>query len=249
VSTDSNRSLKPEARSPGGSARGRGWTRFLFYRKEVLKTTWALRLLGLACLVALPWLTRGFWAGAVGRGLVCDEQQPVGAAVGAVIVENFDVNYLVFERAGDLRRNGLTAPIIVPVQASPASAEPNLVSAGIVEVMARIARVGELTMVPVRETEPISLNTAYQVRDFLRKNGIQSVLVLAPALRSRRSSLIYGTVLGPAGISMRCSPVFGGQTPETWLDTWHGVELVLEQYLKLEYYRFFILPRARATSG
>jgi len=189
------------------------------------------------------------WAQAAARGLVCEEQRVGGAQVEAIVVENFDVDYLVFERAGDLRREGLTARIIVPVEASADSTDPNLVSAEIVKVLARVARVGDLTMVPVRQTEPISLNTAYGVRDFLRQQGIQSVLVVAPALRSQRSSLIYGTVLGPFGIAMRCVPVFGQQTPETWLDTWHGVEQVLEQYIKLEYYRLFILPRARDTSG
>ena len=29
----------------------------------------------------------------------------------------------------------------------------------------------EMTMMPVRETEPISLNTAYQVSDFLQRRG------------------------------------------------------------------------------
>jgi hypothetical protein len=227
----------------------RSWARFFLYRKEVLKTTWTLRLLVLGCIVVLTLLTRGLWAGALARGLVCDEQQRNGGGVDAIVIENFDVNYLVFQAVRELRRKGLTARIVVPVEASPDAAQPNLVSAEIVEVMARIARIGELTMVPVRETEPISLNTAYQVRDFLRKEGIQSVALVAPAFRSRRSAMIYGTVLAPAGISMRCVPVFGGQTPATWLDTWHGVEQVLEQYIKLAYYRLFILPRARATSG
>ena len=76
----------------------------------------------------------------------------------------------------------------------------------IAELMGRTARVGEMTMIPIRETEPISLNTAYGVRDFLRKEGIQSVAVVAPAFRSRRSAMIYGTVLAPAGIAMRCVP-------------------------------------------
>jgi hypothetical protein len=226
--------------------RSTGWTRLFFYRKECLKTTWTFRLLVLVCLLGVPWLTSGLWAGAVGRGLVCKEQQG-GPAAGAILVENFDLNYLVFERAADLRRQGATARVVVPVQASAESAEPNLVSAQIVEVMGRTARLGELTMIPVRETEPISLNTAYQVRDFLRKEGIQSVLVVAPGFRSRRSAMVYGTVFGPAGIATRCLPVFGGQTPETWPNTWHGIEQVVEQYLKLAYYRFFILPRARAN--
>lgn len=226
----------------------RRWTRFFFYRKEVLKTTWTFRLLVLASVLLLPWITRGLWAGAVAKGLLCEEQGS-GAGVDAIVVENFDVNYLVFERASELKRKGLTARVLVPVQAAPDTGEPDLVFGQIAELMGRTARIGELTMIPVREAEPISLNTAYRVRDFLRKEGIRSVAVVAPAFRSRRSAMIYGTVLAPSGISMRCFPVFGDQTPESWLDTWHGVEQILEQYVKLEYYRLFILPRARATSG
>ena len=226
----------------------RRWTRFFFYRKEVLKTTWTFRLLVLASVLLLPWITRGLWAGALGKGLLCEEQGG-GTGVDAIVVENFDVNYLVFERASELKRKGLTARVLVPVQAAPDTGEPDLVFGQIAELMGRTARIGELTMIPVREAEPISLNTAYRVRDFLRKEGIRSVALVAPAFRSRRSAMIYGTVLAPAGISMRCFPVFGEQTPESWLDTWHGVEQNLEQYVKLEYYRLFILPRARATSG
>ena len=76
----------------------RRWTRFFFYRKEVLKTTWTLRLLVLASVLLLPWITRGLWAGAVAKGLLCAEQGS-GTGVDAIVVENFDVNYLVFERA------------------------------------------------------------------------------------------------------------------------------------------------------
>ena len=226
----------------------RRWTRFFFYRKEVLKTTWTFRLLVLASVLLLPWITRGLWAGALGKGLLCEEQG-AGTGVDAIVVENFDVNYLVFERASELKRKRPTARVLVPVQAAPDTGEPDLVFGQIAELMGRTARIGELTMIPVREAEPISLNTAYRVRDFLRKEGIRSVALVAPAFRSRRSAMIYGMVLAPAGISMRCVPVFGEQTPESWLDTWHGVEQILEQYVKLEYYRLFILPRARATSG
>jgi hypothetical protein len=226
----------------------RAWTRFFFYRKDVLKTTWTFRLLVLACLVAVPWLTRGLWIGALARGLVCDEPA-TDARADAILIENFDLNYLVFERAGDLKRQGSTARILVPVQASTDPAEPNLVSAEIVELMARTARIGELTMIPVREAEPIVLNTTYQVREFLRKEGIRSVVVVAPGFRSRRAAMVYDTVLRPAAISTRCMPVLDSRMLDTWPRTWHGIEQVLEQYIKLEYYRFFILPRARATSG
>ncbi len=78
----------------------RSWTRFFFYRKEVLKTTWTLRLLVLASPSSLlPWLTRGLMGRAAAQGTRVRRAQPV-SQVGAIVVENFDVNYLVFERAG-----------------------------------------------------------------------------------------------------------------------------------------------------
>ena len=82
----------------------------------------------------LPWITRGLWAGAVAKGLLCEEQGS-GTGVDAIVVENFDVNYLVFERASELKRKGLTARVLVPVQAAPDTGEPDLVFGQIAEMM------------------------------------------------------------------------------------------------------------------
>jgi len=221
------------------------WTRHFVYRTTCLKTTWTFRIAALIALVVLVWTAVTLAAPAIGRGLVCDAQPPADGS--DILLENFDVNYLIFERAAALRRNGARGRIFVPVEASPDPAVPNMVSAGFVEVMAKVSRVGAVELIPFREEEPISLNAASQVGQRLRQKGVRSVLVVAPGFRSRRSALLYGTVLGPAGIETRCMPVFGEQTPETWTRTWHGVEQVLEQYLKLTYYRVAILPRRAAT--
>lgn len=228
--------MQPEARS---------WTRHFVYRTTCLKTTWKLRLGLLAIVAGLFWAAAAFWTGPIARVLVCQAQEPAPGS--AIVLENFDVNYLIFQRAAELRRNGVSGRIVVPVEASPDPALPNQVSAGFVDVMARVSRVGPIEIVPVREIEPISLNAVIQVRDYLQREGIRSVLVIAPGFRSRRSSLLYRTVLGAAGIETRCMPVFGDQTPDTWTRTWHGVEQVLEQYIKLFYYRVAILPRTAAT--
>jgi hypothetical protein len=49
-------------------------------------------------------------------------------------------------------------------------------------------------------------------------------------------------VLKPAGIRVYCTPVFGQHTPENWMDSWHGIEEVTRQFLKLEFYRLYVLP-------
>ena len=67
-------------------------------------------------------------------------------------------------------------------------------------------------------------------------------MLVTPGMRSRRSDLVYRSVLAPAGISVLCVPVFGRSTPDNWWHTWHGIQEVLEQSGKLQYYRFYVLP-------
>jgi hypothetical protein len=166
-----------------------------------------------------------------------------------ILVENFDPNYLVFERAAALEDAGLSTRVVVPTAAS--GNEPDSidsVSRGIAELMTRLARVRNATIIPVHDKEPITLNAAYQIRDVLTRERLTSVIVVAPALRSRRSSLVYRAVLAPAGIQVHCVPVMGEHTPETWTATWHGIQDVIEQFIKLQYYRFYVLPLSRARS-
>ena len=162
----------------------------------------------------------------------------------AILIENFDPSYLVFERAGELRNAGLGRRMFVPTQPGSIPGESDLVSAGFVDVLTRAARLSEAPqMIPVREVEPVSLNVAYQVRAVLQKEHVQSVIVVSPGFRSRRSALVYGKVFGEAGIATYCVPVFAASTPDNWTRTWHGIQDVTEQYLKLQYYRFWVLRR------
>jgi len=108
--------------------------------------------------------------------------------------------------------------------------------------MARQARLGAWEIVPIREAEPISLNAAHQIRDQLASKQIGSIIVVTPGFRSRRASLVYRTVLHEVGTRVSCAPVFGRTTPERWTDTWHGIQQVTEEFLKLQYYRFYVIP-------
>jgi uncharacterized SAM-binding protein YcdF (DUF218 family) len=216
-----------------------GWRRWLVVRKETVRTTWTLRLALLVLVVVLVPATRDVWAPWVGWSLVCrDETGPAEA----ILIENFDRNYLLFERAERLLRAGAARRVLVPVPMWRDTGNPNAVEQGIAEVMGRIARLPTFELLPIREIEPISLEAAYQIRDALRREGLQSVLVVAPGFRSRRSALVYERVLGAAGVTVRCLPVFGTKTPENWTASWHGIQEVTEQLLKLQFYRFYVLP-------
>jgi hypothetical protein len=200
---------------------------------------WALVATGFV--VALV-LGRGVWAPAIGRSLVCEEG--TGNA-DVLIVDNLDSNYSLFKRAASLQDAGVGRRVLVAT----ASTAPDGVDEAIVELMARIAHVRDWELVRIREIEPISLNAALQVRDVLTRAGVKSVALVTPGFRSRRSSLVYRAALGQDGIAVRCAPVIGEERIETWTGTWHGIQEVSLQFLKLQYYRFYVLPkRAWAAS-
>lgn len=220
------------------------WTRHFIYRTEQTRTTWKFRLGFLALMLLAVWLTRGWWTVAVARSLVCEAN---AAPSDAILVENFDPNYLGFERAGQLRVAGLAARVFVPIPIDSDTSKPNAVALGTAELMARIARVGTMEIVPIRGVEPISLNAGYDVLRLMEREHIHSIIVVAPLFRSRRSALVYGAILGRAGITVRCEPVPGIREANSWTRSWHGVENVAEQWLKLQYYRWYVLPfRLRA---
>jgi hypothetical protein len=222
-----------------------GWRRYVVRKDEHLRTTWSFRFALVACLFLLVWPTRHLWTPAVARALVCDQSAEGGDAI---LVDNFEWNYLLFERAAALRADGVGPRVWVPTDMSIGSDEPNFLSKEIVEAMARVAQLRQPEVIAIRPVEPISLNAAYQIRAVLQREKVRTVVVVTPAFRSRRSSLIYSAVFAEAHITTRCVPVFGQQTPDTWSETWHGILQVAEQHLKLQYYRFYVLP-VRLAAG
>jgi hypothetical protein len=217
----------------------RTWRRHFFYEKKSIRTTWKLRIGLIVVMIVTGVLTRGVWTTQIGRSLVCARD---AAPSDVILIENFDPNYLLLERAAALEKAGLASRSLVPVQIFPQPPTINPISKGIAEVMAGHARIGAWGMIPIQEIEPISLNAAVQIRDHLARQHVTSVLVVTPGFRSRRSLLVYRAVLSDGGIQVRCDPVFGRKTVERWTETWHGIQEVAEEFLKLQYYRFYVLP-------
>jgi hypothetical protein len=223
------------------------WKDFVVHRKESLTTTWRFRLAVIACCGLVVWGTRGVWVPQVGRSLVCAEQ--IGPS-DLILVDNSDQNYLSFERAAALRKAGVASRVLVPVQADIRNpAAPNMVSEGIVGVMTRVAWLQDFEMLPLTEVEPITLNAAYQIRDYVKKHHIRSMTITVSAFRSQRTMLIYDAVMRQAGVTVRCVPILGEPTVVNWAQSWHGIQGVSEQFLKLQYYRFYVLPFVARGSG
>jgi hypothetical protein len=166
-----------------------------------------------------------------------------------MLIENFDPNYVLFEKAAELEHVGLAPITFVPIEVGPDGSTSNPVSRGIAEVMARHARLSSWQVIAIRQEEPIVLNAASQIASKFSSQRIRSIIILTGAFRSRRSFLVYGTVLGEAGIAVYCVPVYGRSKPDDWFDTWHGIQEVIEQQAKLQYYRLWVLPFLRGRPG
>jgi len=210
-----------------------------------MRSVWKASL-ALVILMVVVTLTSRYWTARIAQSLICAEDV---TAVDAMLIENFDPNYLLFERAETLERAGIASVALVPVEISSEPNVANPVSQGIADVMARQARLRRWRTIPIGFSEPIALNAALQIRSRLASERIKSIIVVAPGFRSRRSSLVYQAVFGEAGIAVHCVPVFGRIGPEHWTETWHGIQEVLEEFIKLQYYRFYVLPLRPRHAG
>lgn len=215
------------------------WKGQLIYRTTTRKTTWKFRLLVVALLLILPAATYQWWVPALGWSLVSDSgiEKP-----DLILIDNLDTNYLLFEKAGDMKRRGLNVSVLVPVSASGKDPErPGLVARRIVEVMIEVAHLDGVELLPIQETEPITLNVARQVSEHLKGSNVGTVLILTSGFKTKRIHLIFSRILGEQGIDTYCLPVWGTHKPETWASTWHGIQEVFLQHAKLAYYRLWVL--------
>jgi hypothetical protein len=214
------------------------WHSNFFYRKQVLKTTWKFRVLLVLVVGALVIVPHHFWARQIANSLICKEQiEPSDA----LLLENFDLNYNVFVRAAALKEAGVAPRVLVPSLFTVMPSGELESSIRVTRLVAETAKLDTFDLIPVREMEPITKNAAKQIRDFLKKENIKSVVFVTPGFRSRRSQIVYGAELEAYGIRVGCSPVFGNVDPENWTATWHGMQQVIEQFLKLLYYRFYVM--------
>ena len=213
-------------------------SRGLFYKKDTLKTTWMFRVVVTIALVLVGFSTRWLWEPMLGNALTCEER--VGP-VDAIVIDNIDQDYLLFKRAAVLHRQGLSDRVLVPTFTSPDSGGAT-VDEGFVRVMAQAAGLKEFESILFQPPEPFTLGLANHLRDFLKTDEVTSVMLVATGFRSRRSLLVYERSLAQVSVDVSCVPVFGTVGPEDWTNTLHGIQTVLLEFLKLQYYRFYVLP-------
>lgn len=221
------------------------WENEKEYRKKVNRSLWSRvknkwKILVCLCLVSiLSWFfARSYLIDAIGRSLVYEGPAEKSEIL---LIENFDNEYLLFKKAAQLKLDGLGKLIIVPVQADLNSDLPEHISLKVAEVLCQEAGMVAPQIVTVKYKEPISLNVARQLAHVLQTNKVQSVLIITSGFRSRRTYLVYHSVLAPLGIRVSCLPVFDYSSPSNWTKSWHSMQEVFLQFLKLQYYRWVVL--------
>lgn len=219
------------------------WKRWILREKRV--TTWRFRLLAFLTAVALLSVSYPAWLVSIGNTLV--HQQKLEPA-DVILLENFDTDYSVFAAAQSLVEAGYSSRVLIPVRAKGEAPARGMVQNGFVEVMSRIAGIKEWEILPVEHAEPVSLNVARQIAEFLESEGIRSVLVVSPGIRSARSYLVYDSVFTPRGIRVQCLAA-PEAAPDNWWRTWHGVQDTGLEFGKFLYYRFWVLASWRAQPG
>lgn len=159
----------------------------------------------------------------------------------AIVIENFGAEFLLFQEAKRLHSEGWARRILVPVEADRTGRRAETMAEAIVEVMARGVGLLNVERIPVRQVEPITFQTAVQVRDFLVARRITSVIIVSSGFRSERSYLVWSSVLQESGIRVSLVSVFGSRNRTNWRRTWHGWQEVILQFVKLVYYRVAVL--------
>jgi hypothetical protein len=204
------------------------------------RRTWRYLALGGILLAAFFALTAGYWLKALGESLVYQEKIEISDAI---LIENFDPDYLLFERTEQLLQEGWAKRVLVPAQEDYFEGRTNFVAEGFVQVMARVAGIEDPEIIPIKSIEPITLSMALQVRVYLQQRNIHSVIIVASGFRSRRACLIWNSVLRPVGIRASFVPAFGSRTTANWRSSSHGWQEVILQAVKLAYCRLYVLPK------
>ena len=200
-------------------------------RRSVWKTTWLTRLLVGAVIVLVVLLTGRFWLVWIGESLVHDDEL---TPVDLIVVEDFNESYWLYRRTANLRAQGLSDRVLVLKSRFELRGE-------LTGLLAEEAELTDYQRLESGEGEPIALGAAQALRDYLDGSRVDSILVVTMGFRSRRTHLIYTSVFEPLGIRVLCNPVLGPRRPDTWWHSWHGVQEIALEFLKLQYYRFWIL--------
>jgi uncharacterized SAM-binding protein YcdF (DUF218 family) len=219
---------------------------FAVRRKTVWKTTWRFRLLLVVLLLIVTAASGRFVLTTAGAALVQrDALQPADAILVDVTISP---SLSAMRQAAQLEHGGY-APKVLFTRYVPTD---RLERAGlqvprdfdaVIRVYAEDAGLPLATVetIPIEVQDPVTLNTARQVAAYCQARGIRSLILVEALFHSRRSALTYARFLTPLGIRLMSQPIESGLQVSNWWRTKDGWLSVVEESVKLAYYRAFVL--------
>lgn len=95
--------------------------------------------------------------------------------------------------------------------------------------------------IPIEPKDPVTLNLANQVSEFLKSKNYKRLIVISEAIHSQRTRLAFKKVFKSSGIEVATIPVESGSTKYNWWKTDIGLSSVFSELIKLIYYLLFVL--------
>jgi uncharacterized SAM-binding protein YcdF (DUF218 family) len=95
----------------------------------------------------------------------------------------------------------------------------------------------EVTSMTVSNT----VEEAYAIKDLSQKNNVDSLIIITDPYHTLRTRIIFRREFRGSSISIQVRPVVGHwYRSDTWWKTFDGIQLTLEEYLKIFLYYFGI---------
>lgn len=226
---------------------------FALRRVEVTKTTWRFRFLVCAVLALVVVAPGKIWLTAMATSLVHEDAL---ASADLILVEMAVLPAPdAIAYAASLYHRGYAPRIAVTRYI-----HSDRLADGGVQVPGSLDKLLEIywadagldgsivESVPIQVIDPVTLNSARQVAEYCRAHRVARVIIVPSRYHSRRSTLSYERYMTPLGIAMLSRPPEGRLRPDNWWRTKDGMLVVTQEYVKLLYYRAFVLQWARADN-
>jgi hypothetical protein len=95
--------------------------------------------------------------------------------------------------------------------------------------------------IPIEPKDPITFNLASQVFQHLKSKGYKRIILISESYHSYRSKLAFEKAFENSGVQIATIPAELGITKETWWNTDSGLSTTFSEFIKLIYYRLFVL--------
>lgn len=100
---------------------------------------------------------------------------------------------------------------------------------------------GRFKKIPIIPRDPITLNLAFQVAEFLKSKNYRRILIISESYHSQRTKLAFRKAFENYGTEISTIPSELGITKNNWWKSDIGLSTVFSETVKLIYYWLFVL--------